>query len=151
MPGVMLSDGGLARESQREGENENGEAKPGTACSVLLQERVLSWFWWQQRVPCCRLAILITGDARMSGKRTAALMAGILTALAFSTTPSRSQSGAAAPAAAVPAGPSVNDVAPDFALPGATRYGVLQAPVRLSDLRGRTVVLAFFFQARTKG
>ena len=87
----------------------------------------------------------------MSGKRTAALVAGILTALAFSTTPAQSQSGAAAPVAAVPAGPSVNDIAPDFALPGATRYGLLQTPVRLSDLRGRTVVLAFFFQARTKG
>ena len=54
-------------------------------------------------------------------------------------------------AAAAPLGPVVNDVAPDFALPGATRYGLLKTPVRLSDYRGRTVVLAFFFQARTKG
>jgi hypothetical protein len=53
-----------------------------------------------------------------------------------------------APAAA---GPGVNDVAPDFALGGATRYGLLKTPVRLSDYRGRTVVLAFFYQARTKG
>ena len=57
----------------------------------------------------------------------------------------------AAPAAAAIAGPAVNDVAPDFTLTGATRYGLLQTPVRLSDYRGRTVVLAFFFQARTKG
>jgi peroxiredoxin len=42
-------------------------------------------------------------------------------------------------------------VAPDFALPGATRYGVLQNPVRLSDFKGKTVVLAFFFRARTRG
>jgi peroxiredoxin len=42
-------------------------------------------------------------------------------------------------------------MAPDFALPGATRYGRLQNPVKLSDYRGETVVLAFFFQARTKG
>ena len=41
--------------------------------------------------------------------------------------------------------------APDFALPGATRYGVLEEPVRLSDYEGETVVLAFFFRARTKG
>jgi hypothetical protein len=41
--------------------------------------------------------------------------------------------------------------APDFALPGATRYGVLKNPVRLSDFRGKTVVLAFFFKARTRG
>ncbi|HEV7593646.1 MAG TPA: hypothetical protein VGO33_01520 [Gemmatimonadaceae bacterium] len=48
-------------------------------------------------------------------------------------------------------GPRVNDVAPDFALSGGTRYGLLKTPVRLSDYRGRTVVLAFFYQARTKG
>lgn len=42
-------------------------------------------------------------------------------------------------------------VAPDFALPGATRYGVLKHPVRLSDFKGKTVVLAFFFKARTRG
>jgi len=57
----------------------------------------------------------------------------------------------AAPGASGVAGPGVNDVAPDFTLAGATRYGLLQTPVRLSDYRGRTVVLAFFFQARTKG
>ncbi|MGI8400258.1 MAG: hypothetical protein ACR2NS_01460 [Gemmatimonadaceae bacterium] len=50
-----------------------------------------------------------------------------------------------------PSGPGVNDVAPDFSLNGATRYGLLKTPVRLSDYRGRTVVLAFFYQARTKG
>jgi hypothetical protein len=50
-----------------------------------------------------------------------------------------------------PAGPRVGDVAPDFELPGATRYGLLRNPVRLSDYRGQTVVLAFFFQARTRG
>ena len=56
-------------------------------------------------------------------------------------------------AAASPAetGPVVNDVAPDFTLGGADRYGLLKTPVKLSDYRGRTVVLAFFFKARTKG
>lgn len=49
------------------------------------------------------------------------------------------------------AGPQVGQVAPDFTLPGSTRYGLLSTPVRLSDFRGRTVVLAFFYQARTKG
>ena len=57
----------------------------------------------------------------------------------------------AAPAAAPATGPAVNDVAPDFSLSGATRYGLLKTPVALSDYRGRTVVLAFFFKARTKG
>jgi peroxiredoxin Q/BCP len=46
---------------------------------------------------------------------------------------------------------AVGEMAPDFALPGATRYGVLEEPVRLSDYRGDTVVLAFFFKVRTKG
>ncbi len=55
-----------------------------------------------------------------------------------------------------PAAPEVKPLelgamAPDFALPGATRYGVLRHPVRLSDFQGKTVVLAFFFKARTRG
>ncbi len=45
----------------------------------------------------------------------------------------------------------IGAVAPDFSLPGATRYGVLAKPVRLSDFKGKTVVLAFFFKARTGG
>lgn len=52
-----------------------------------------------------------------------------------------------------PAAPelAVGSVAPDFTLPGATRYGVLKAPIHLSDFKGKTVVLAFFYKARTKG
>jgi hypothetical protein len=50
-----------------------------------------------------------------------------------------------------PAGPKVGEMAPDFTLPGATRYGLLKDPVSLSSLRGRTVVLAFFVKARTRG
>jgi peroxiredoxin Q/BCP len=46
---------------------------------------------------------------------------------------------------------AVGEMAPDFALPGATRYGVLKDPVHLSDYRGETVVLAFFFRVRTPG
>ncbi len=46
---------------------------------------------------------------------------------------------------------SVGEMAPDFTVTGATRYGILQDPVRLSDLRGEVVVLAFFFRARTRG
>jgi len=63
-------------------------------------------------------------------------------------------SGAAAPAVAQEAESellAVGEVAPDFALPGATRHGLLQNPIRLSDYRGETVVLAFFFRARTPG
>jgi cytochrome oxidase Cu insertion factor (SCO1/SenC/PrrC family) len=57
----------------------------------------------------------------------------------------------AAPAPALATGPAVKDVAPDFTLSGASRYGLLKTPVTLSEYRGRTVVLAFFYQARTKG
>ena len=45
----------------------------------------------------------------------------------------------------------VGAVAPDFTLPGATRYGVLARPVHLSDFKDKAVVLAFFFKARTSG
>ena len=55
------------------------------------------------------------------------------------------------PAAPAIPSPEVGTVAPDFAVIGATRYGVLRDSVRLSDYRGKTVVLAFFFKARTKG
>jgi hypothetical protein len=57
----------------------------------------------------------------------------------------------AAPATAPPPPLEVGAVAPDFALAGATRYGVLRDQVRLSDYKGKTVVLAFFFKARTRG
>jgi len=62
----------------------------------------------------------------------------------------RAQQATAAAPPAIP-GPAVNDVAPNFTLTGATRYGLLKTPVTLADYRGRTVVLAFFFKARTKG
>jgi hypothetical protein len=45
----------------------------------------------------------------------------------------------------------VGVAAPDFALPGATRYGLLQNRIHLSDFKGKTVVLAFFYKARTRG
>jgi hypothetical protein len=59
----------------------------------------------------------------------------------------------AAPPAPPPGPPAlaVGAVAPDFAIPGATRYGTLKNPVRLGDYKGKTVVLAFFFKARTRG
>jgi thioredoxin-dependent peroxiredoxin len=60
---------------------------------------------------------------------------------------------AGAQQAAAPSSPSpeVGTIAPDFTLPAATRYGVLRDSIKLSDYRGQTVVLAFFFKARTKG
>ena len=73
-----------------------------------------------------------------------------LAALGLAITPFAAQQ---TPAPAAPADPplEVGTVAPDFALAGATRYGVLKDPIRLSDFKGKTVVLAFFFKARTRG
>jgi len=45
----------------------------------------------------------------------------------------------------------VGAAAPEFALVGATRDGVLPDSVRLSDFAGKTVVLAFFYRVRTPG
>ena len=48
-------------------------------------------------------------------------------------------------------GPKVGDMAPDFTLRGVTGDGPLKEAIKLSSYRGNTVVLAFFFKARTKG
>jgi len=76
--------------------------------------------------------------------RQLALVGG-LTVLAVGTA---AQQPAAAPPPPVL---QVGAVAPDFSVPGATRFGALRGPVRLSDYKGKTVVLAFFFKARTRG
>jgi peroxiredoxin Q/BCP len=80
-------------------------------------------------------------DARM---RQLSLV-GSLTTLLVATAAAQQPVAATAPPLEVGA------VAPDFAMPGATRYGTLRNPVRLSDYKGKTVVLAFFFKARTRG
>jgi peroxiredoxin Q/BCP len=72
-----------------------------------------------------------------------------IVALALATASATgAQQSSAAPA--FPA-PDVGSIAPDFTLPGATRFGTLRDSLRLSDFRGKTVVLAFFYRARTKG
>ena len=75
-----------------------------------------------------------------------ALLTGFLALAAAILTP-----GLAAAQEAEPAFLGVGEPAPDFELVGATRYGVLEKSVRLSDFRGETVILAFFFRARTPG
>jgi cytochrome oxidase Cu insertion factor (SCO1/SenC/PrrC family) len=78
--------------------------------------------------------------------RTLLLAAGV--ALPVAATSLTAQQAPAAPAAPPL---EVGAVAPDFTLPGATRYGMLDRPIHLADFKGKTVVLAFFFRARTKG
>ncbi len=80
--------------------------------------------------------------------RPLCLAAGIAAALAGAAA---AQQPATPPAPAGPPPLEVGTVAPDFTLSGATRYGVLRAPIHLSDFKGKTVVLAFFFKARTRG
>jgi len=46
---------------------------------------------------------------------------------------------------------AVGDEAPDFTLPAATKDGVSPKAAKLKDFRGQTVVLAFFYKARTGG
>ena len=72
---------------------------------------------------------------------------GLALALAITAMPSSAHAQSASRVASL----EIGSVAPDFSLPGATRYGLLQKPVRLSDFRGQTVVLAFFPQARSRG
>ena len=74
-----------------------------------------------------------------------------LTAAALLTAASANAQQQQPAAAAKTPPPTVGAMAPDFTLPGATRYGLLQKPASLSDYRGKTVVLAFFFRARTRG
>jgi peroxiredoxin Q/BCP len=69
--------------------------------------------------------------------------------LAISAT--ATSAGAQQPPAPTNVSPEVGSMAPDFTLPAATRYGVLRDSIKLSEYRGKTVVLAFFFKARTKG
>ena len=45
----------------------------------------------------------------------------------------------------------VGEMAPDIEFVGASADGVMEGTRRLSEYRGETVVLAFFFRARTRG
>ena len=84
--------------------------------------------------------------------RTAVGLGAIAALAALLLAPASPLAAQATPAPAVTAGgPAVGDPAPDFSLVAVTRYGALRDPVRLADLRGQTVVLAFFYKARTKG
>jgi peroxiredoxin Q/BCP len=74
-----------------------------------------------------------------------------LVASALAAASAAAQQPAASPKGDSASAPNVGQAAPDFSLPGATRFGLLKQPVRLADFRGQIVVLAFFPKARTKG
>jgi hypothetical protein len=81
--------------------------------------------------------------------RIARLRPALGAALALGISAAEAAAQAAPDAAPTP--PAIGQVAPDFSRPGATRYGLLASPVKVSDFRGKTVVIAFFYVARTKG
>ena len=81
---------------------------------------------------------------------TAARPVGLAAAILVAASAVGFAQATAAPGSAATA-PGVGQVAPDFSLAGSTRFGLLKDPVKLSDFRGQTVVLAFFPKARTKG
>lgn len=95
----------------------------------------------QYRMGDCGMLVRERNPVSIVGAVASLLMAGAVAHAQQTVTP----------ATAAVTGPSVNDLAPNFTLNGATRYGLLKTPVTLADYRGRTVVLAFFYQARTKG
>jgi peroxiredoxin Q/BCP len=76
--------------------------------------------------------------------RTSKLLVAAAAALVLAA-PARAQDPAPDP------GPKVGDMAPDFVLPASTKDGLRSSPLRLTDLRGQVVVLAFFPRARTGG
>lgn len=82
----------------------------------------------------------------MSRLAIAASLLGL--SLLAGAAPLAAQGGAQAPAATYLA---VGTKAPDVTFTGATRWGTLGQPVKLSDFAGKTVVLAFFPAARTRG
>lgn len=71
----------------------------------------------------------------------------LLAALALNPAPAAAQAAPADASSYLAAGAQ----APDVPIAGATRWGPLAQPVRLSDFRGKTVILAFFPAARTRG
>jgi|GEM_PF-487982 len=74
---------------------------------------------------------------------TAGLIAGVMTLVAAPGLSAQAQDG--------PNFIEVGQAAPDLALTGATRWGVIDQEVHLSDFQGEAVVLAFFPAARTRG
>jgi peroxiredoxin Q/BCP len=81
------------------------------------------------------------------------LTASLLAALTLLSLPAATRAQMAAPAApaAAPAAPEVGQAAPEFSAAWADGSGPRAAPVTLSGLRGKVVVVAFYPKDRTNG
>ena len=77
------------------------------------------------------------------------LAAGLGTGRAAAQQPAPAPAPVPPPPAATPLAVGVE--APDFTLPSSTKDGLSAKPLHLKDLRGKTVVIAFFYKSRTKG
>lgn len=84
-----------------------------------------------------------------------ALRTSLLTAVAFvalsAGAGAQSATQAGTPAPAAPAAPEIGQPAPDFTAQWADASGPRSAPVSLSALRGKVVVVAFYPKDRTSG
>ena len=87
-------------------------------------------------------------NCRLRSLTMPTLLLTLMASVARTQQPTSAPAAPAAPALPVPA---VGDLAPDFVIHGATRFGLLRDPMRLSDFRGQTVVLWLFIKARTRG
>ena len=89
---------------------------------------------------------------RLSFAATFFVLASSASAQGQATTPAPSASAPAAqPAAPPPLEIDVGKIAPDFTIETADANGPAAKPVKLSDLRGKVVVLAFYPGDRTSG
>src|SRR3954466_8045779 len=89
----------------------------------------------------CALCAVLHQRLRMSNFRSSRrlqLAIGLLLAAPAIVAAQQPAPGSAATA------PDTGQMAPDFTLPGSTRFGLLKDPIKLSNFRGQTVVLAFF-------
>jgi hypothetical protein len=105
-----------------------------------------------QRTPIPRRSRPRLRGAALALAAVSAMAAAPRSALAQARPAPRTAPAAAAAAAPAPLPPlPIGTRAPDFALPAVTRYGPLARPVTPADFLGKTLVIAFFYQARTKG
>jgi len=85
-------------------------------------------------------------EPTMKNRAITSTLLGLLT-----LTVAMTAEGQVTPAAAGPNFLAVGAQAPSVSFTGATRWGVLGQPVTLEQFRGKTVILAFFPAARTRG
>jgi thioredoxin-dependent peroxiredoxin len=81
------------------------------------------------------------------------LLLALAPAALLAVAPAAGAQAPAVPTAATsaPAAPDIGQPAPDFTAPWADGAGARATPVRLADLRGKVVVLAFYPKDRTQG